>query len=262
MNFTMTRTTFALFFSLTLFVANNALAQEDYSTLEENNSVAEEATSVAPVTHKVEIDPAFGYAFTNPQEINNSTSAENKLGSMTYWGIAGTYRIRPDIGIGLGFNRLSASKTTEDTTTSFLPGMSRISASGNLLTVEGRYTFYRSSDRRWEAVAAPAVGIGFFSNSYDVGLLGGPSVTITSASASGLVLGATVGARYWILPNLAAGLFTGYRYARSGELTIDDVGIATLAPDIAGTKLLDPNGNPVRVNLSSFVIATQITWAI
>lgn len=221
---------------------------------------------------RLELDPGFGVAFISPKDVNTAIADINAdlqkqgvksfnmsdLGSTTYLGLAATYRVLPDVGLGLGFQRMSTSTETSAKINNDSIN-AKIGASANILTAESRLTMYRSNNRRWEIVAAPFMGIGFYKTSVETSGSALPTgATEVIASSSGFVAGSTVMGRYWFMPNLSGGLLAGYRFAKSGDLKVD----STRNSDIAVGSYVENGGKKVALDMTSFMLGAQLTWSI
>lgn len=237
-----------------------------------NNVSTGESSSSSATGGKLEIDPAFGFAFISPKDVNGLIKDNNdslqkqgvksfnvdEIGSTSYFGMAATYRVQPAFGLGLGFHRLG-TETEGSAKINDLNLNAKYEVSANFLTAETRITMFGSRREKVEGVLSPFAGVGFYkaSSSFNGSALQNGSSEINS-SASGLVLGASATARYWFTQNMAAGLMGGYRYAKSGELKVDsqkntDVGV--------GTKV-ENNGKKVVFDASSLMVGAALTWAI
>ena len=230
-------------------------------------------TSGFDLENKLVIEPSFGFSFISPGDANSvirdDTDALQKKGYKSYnpsdigsaisYGIATTYRVTPDVGLGVGFSRLSAgadgsSKVNDQTING------NYSVAATMLTAETRFTFLRSADRKFEAVLSPFVGIGFYNGSTQfsgTGMANGLS-TEENTSAKGIVFGSTVGGRYWFSPNIAWSINAGYRSAKSGDLKIDSQ--RNTGDDVG--SYAENNGKKSTIDASSVVIGTGITLSI
>ena len=218
------------------------------------------------------IEPNFGFSFISPSDINNAIHDDvdslqkqgvksysvSDFGSTVSYGVASTYRVTPDVGLGLGFSRMSASTDgTAKIGDNSLTGNYDLGAT--MLTAESRLTFARSNDQKFEAVLAPFVGIGFFSGTSGLSgsALANGSREVNS-SAKGAVFGSSITGRYWFTQNIAWSINAGYRYAKSGDLKIDSQRNTT---ESVGSNL-ESNGKKVNIDASSVFIGTGLTLAL
>lgn len=220
---------------------------------------------------KVELEPAFGFAFIGPTDINGLIHDQNEaiqkagfksynaddIGSSTYFGLAATYRVIPSVGLGLGFAHLGGSsegtaKVNEQTINT------KYEVGASFLTAESRITVFGSRREKLEGLLNPFLGIGFYKGNSSMGGTATNGSTEVNSSAKGFVAGTTASLRYWFIPSLAGGLTAGYRFAKSGVLKVDsqkgtDTGV--------GTEV-DSNGKKIQIDASSFVVGLGLTWAI
>jgi hypothetical protein len=229
------------------------------------------ATHGMPLGGKLEVDPDFGLAMIDPDDVNRRIHAFNDaqrkgalpgfaaedIGASAFYGLAATYRVTPWVGLGLGFHHLAtSSEGTAHTDGATLDANFGVAA--NLVTAESRITVYGRAHRGFEGVVSPYLGIGFFSANETVTGTALARPIAVDASATGAVVGTNASLRYWFLPNLAGGITAGYRFARSGALTVNE---QQNAGQTVGSNLLN-NGSTVRVDAGSFLIGANLTWAI
>lgn len=245
-------------------------ARNSESSDSDNTSVSRSSGSLT--NGNLEMDPAFGFAFISPKDVNSLIRDNNdslqkqgvksfsadEIGSTTYFGLATTYRVIPQLGLGLGFHHLgTSSEASAKINEQSINGKYDVSA--NFLTAESRISVFGSRRNRVEGVLSPFVGVGFYkaSSSFTGSAMQNGSTEINS-SASGVVFGTTASARYWFTPNLAAGLTTGYRFAKSGNLKID----SQKNTDQGVGSTVENGGKKVILDASSFMIGAALTWAI
>ena len=222
---------------------------------------------------KFEFEPNFNLAFINPKDVNGVITDNNdkiqqslknysvpKIGTAAAFGFTALARVHRDVAIGLGFNHI-ASTVTGSGNLENQPARSITTTMGinaNLLTVESKLTLMRNLDNKLETYVGPFVGMGFYTASAETsGPLIGKSIS-TDSSANGVVFGSTAGTRYWFMDNMSAGLFAGYRGAKSGNLVADSVKNSS---DVVG-KEIDNGGKKITVDASSFMLGAGLTVAI
>ncbi len=220
-----------------------------------------------------EFEPNFNMAFINPKDVNALITDSNdatqkvlknysvpKMGTTAAFGFATLARVHRNFAIGLGFNHI-ANTVTGSGNIENQPSQSITTTLGinaNLLTVESKLTLHRALDNKLETYMGPFVGMGFYSASAaSSGPLLGKSIE-TNSSANGIVFGTTAGTRYWFMDNISAGIFTGYRQAKSGNLVVDSV---KNSQDVVG-KEVDNGGKKISVDASSFMLGAGLTLAI
>ena len=226
----------------------------------------------APSTGAIELEPNLGMSLMSPGDLNGVIRDNNDaiqkqgvksfsvgdLGSSIGFGLAATYRVIPKLGLGLGFNRLSAStdgsaKVGENSLTG------KYSMGASLLTAEARIIPLATNDGKLEAVVAPFVGIGFYSASTELGgsaLQGGTREV--ASSATGPVFGASIGGRYWFTPFVSLGVQGGYRYAKSSVLKVD----SQKNTEVAVGSQVESDGKKISADASSITLGTQLVVAI
>lgn len=235
-------------------------------------SIGKKTRSEPGLGGKLEVDPAFGVAMIGPADVNGLIHDNNDaiqkagvksfnaddIGTTTYWGLATTYRIAPSVGLGLGFAHLGAtSEGSAKVGDNSLSGKYQIGAS--FLTVESRITVFGSRREKLEGLVSPFLGMGFYSASSTLSgsALAKGSIEVES-SAQGIVFGTNATARYWFLPNLAGGLTTGYRFAKSGTLKVK----SQKGSDQGVGSEVESNGKKISVDAGSFLIGLNLTWAL
>lgn len=278
---------FVLIFGLALAMnasaATKVPAKKHKAEVEKTSAVQKSEAAPSHHSHETvpggtfQVEPNFALAFINPTDINNfitdmNDSIQNsglknysmpKISTSAMFGISTIFKAHRNFGLGLGFNRLSSS-TEGSGSVPNNSGMSlntNVAIGASLLTLDTKITIARALEDKLEAYVGPFLGIGFYQGSIEtsgtIAQKNGGSTEI-NASANGFVFGSTAGARYWFLDNMSAGLFSGYRAAKSSTLTVDSQKNANAAVG----KDLENGGKKMAVDASSFLLGANFTWAI
>lgn len=265
---------------LAIALATSAMAVEKkvkkttISAVEKTETVEVIQTKKSAHANKLEVEPQFNMAFTSPKDINDMIRDGNdtiqkagfknfsvpQFGSAAGFGVSALYRAHEKFAIGLGWSHLESTVEGSATTNgSTLNGKYAFRA--NLLTLDTKIILLQAMNGKFEGYLAPQIGVGFYGSSIEMSgsaLAAGSSEVL--ASASGFVWGSTAGARYWILDNVSAGMFAGYRSAQSGNLKIDSV---RNAPNSGGVgQDADNNGKKIKLDTSAFLLGAAVNIAI
>ncbi len=225
----------------------------------------------SPLDGKLHLEPNFGFAFINPKDINTMIRDQNDaiqkqgiksfnvsdLGTTSTFGIAALYSVTPNASLGLGFNRMSTSaEGSSSQNGNTLNGTYSIGA--NMLTAESRLSVLKADNNRLDTYVAPFMGMGWYSGSVEFSGTAMQQSTEVNSSATGFLFGSTAGVRYSFLESLSAGVYTGYRFAKSGVLKVD----SQRNSDKGVGSQVDNNGKKISVDASSFMLGANLTWSI
>jgi hypothetical protein len=237
---------------------------------ESTTETADLGATDSPLGGRLEIQPDFGYSFISPGDVNGIIRDENEryqkdaknfnlgdISSTLSYGGSVTYRVVPALALGLGVHHLDGSSDSSvKIPQGTLNGL--ISLGMTSLVAQSHISMARSADRKFELLASPFVGVGFYNLNSKFGGTALTAPTEMNTSGTGPVFGATLGARYWFLNNLALGVDAGYTFAKSGNLKIGSV--KNVNDPVGSTLEID--GKKINVDASAFAITSHLTWSI